>query len=140
MTIQQQKINFLNSAKGKKAVAYCNQLFADFVPNKLEPGFLQWFYADFNGFGEAWPVKEEKKFSDYELLFWFWFYKRLDRAQREHEIYLDNIAYEKLKKELESENPLNSIPDFISGLFKDAKTILLVGGGLFLAYKLFWKK
>ncbi len=128
MTLQEQKNIFLRTPKGIKAVTYARKWFDDFVNSKLEPNYLQIFYASekYNNFV---PVEAEKDFNDYELMFWFWFYERYRRVLNEQQIGLDIKRYEAEMREIEAANPLNWF-GWLPGLIKYAPYVAI--GGLVL--------
>lgn len=135
MTLQQQKNNFLETDKGIKVVAFARKWFSDFNSFKLEPAFLQAFYANekygIDGYEAASiPMDAEQEMNDYEVIFWFWFNKRYDRLETEHQIYEDNIKYEAEIKEIEASNPLNWF-DWLPSLIKYAP---YVAGGILILY------
>lgn len=131
MTPEEQKDNFLNTAKGIKAVNYARQWFDDFNSSKLEYDYLVTFY-------KMWVDDYERYIAtdiySYEEMFWFWFRKRYDRLMTEKQIGIDLELAKKELAELDAANPLNFVANVFSSVGDYVKYILLAGLGL-IVYK-----
>ena len=131
MTPEEQKNNFLATAKGIKVVNYARQWFDDFNSSKLEYDYLVTFY-------KMWVDDYEQYIAtniyNYEELFWFWFRKRYDRLMTEKQIGIDLELARKQMLELDAANPLNWFGNIFDSIGDYAKYILLAGLGI-IVYK-----
>ena len=135
MTLTEQQAAFFKTTKGSKALAYARKWFNDFSDLKLQPAYLQIFYSQ-EKYNDIVPVNAESELTDYELMFWFWFYKRYERLMNEKQIGIDLIEARKQLAALDAANPLNMVSDFFSSLLTNGKYILIGGFALYVFFKI----